>query len=509
MVARSRIVVLVVGLVAAFLGPVPSSAVGQELPCGDRCSVLTVQLRDPAYGVNETMRLYSAGDPEREVWSTSFDPHVHRARAVVTAGRYTMLLGGGTWWGGRSHATAAILDLRPGGQRTVVVDRTYGGSIRLDVSDALGDVPPFVRVILRDRDDPAQVVATTTSSVERVAMSVASVRSVVVDLVDLTGTYRSRRIDPLTLEDTIVTMTPATGPELVYDPDAGAEGEIRGAVAGEDWEDQRVTARLYRADLLTSPLAYDDVDALRSPGDANLRFTGVRPGRYKVQLTDGVWVGGDSHATASVVTVGPGGTTRITASVPPRGEVAGSVVSDRGVLLSDVLVSLYRAGEEQPVSVQLVGPRIELPGTGFVLEGLPPGDYQLRISDTAGRIVDRWWGGGAARSSAKTFRPSAGQRLDLGPTVVATGLRATTSPVVKGTAVRGRTLTTTSNRWSVSGVRIARQWLRDGRAIKGATGARYRLTRADRSHRISVRVTGRSPERPAASIVSRATAKVR
>jgi hypothetical protein len=33
-------------------------------------------------------------------------------------------------------------------------------------------------------------------------------------------------------------------------------------------------------------------------------------------------------------------------------------------------------------------------------------------------------------------------------------------------------------------------WLRDGKAIKHATRASYRVTRADRHHRISVRVTG-------------------
>jgi hypothetical protein len=505
---RSRIVVAVIGLVGALLGAVTSSAVAEEPPCGERCSGLTVQLRQPARGVEETMRLVSASDPERVVGPISFDPE-GRARTLVAAGRYKLLLGDSTWWGGRSHATATVLDLAADRQRSITVDRTYGGSIRLSLGDRVGDVPPFVRVIVRDRADPVQVLASTTTSVERVALTVPSVRTVLVDLVDLTGTYRSRRIDPLTMESDRVYLSPATGPEPVYDPDAGPEGEILGIVSGDDWEEQQVTARLYRADVLTSPLAYADVDAPRGPDAANLRFADVRPGRYKVQLTDGVWLGGGSHATADIVTVRPGQSTRVLATVPARGEVVGSVVSDRGVVLSEVLVRVYRPGDAEPVSAQLVGPTIDLPGTGFVLEGLPPSDYQIRISDTGGRIVDRWWGGGAARSSAATVRAVAGRRTDLGRIVVGTGLRATTSPVVTGTAARGRTLAASPNRWSLTGVKVARQWLRDGRVIRGATGSRYRLVKADRGHRISVRVTGRSSGRPDAVVVSRSTARVR
>ncbi|KRB76887.1 hypothetical protein ASE01_08950 [Nocardioides sp. Root190] len=69
--------------------------------------------------------------------------------------------------------------------------------------------------------------------------------------------------------------------------------------------------------------------------------------------------------------------------------------------------------------------------------------------------------------------------------VISNKTRAATS----GTFKVGRTVKTTAGRWSVAGLTVKYQWLRNGKAIKGATKASYKLVRADRSRSVSVKVT--------------------
>lgn len=63
------------------------------------------------------------------------------------------------------------------------------------------------------------------------------------------------------------------------------------------------------------------------------------------------------------------------------------------------------------------------------------------------------------------------------------------SPKVKGTMRVGKKLTAYAGAWSPKPSAISYQWLRDGKKIKHATKASYRLTSKDRRHKISVRVT--------------------
>lgn len=63
------------------------------------------------------------------------------------------------------------------------------------------------------------------------------------------------------------------------------------------------------------------------------------------------------------------------------------------------------------------------------------------------------------------------------------------SPKVKGTMRVGKKLTAYAGSWSPKPSAVSYQWLRDGKKIKHATKAGYRLTKKDRGHKISVRVT--------------------
>lgn len=87
-------------------------------------------------------------------------------------------------------------------------------------------------------------------------------------------------------------------------------------------------------------------------------------------------------------------------------------------------------------------------------------------------------------------------------------LAALVPPQVAGVARIGSMLSSTTGSWNTDGVALARQWLRNGTAIKGATGRTYRLGAADLGKRISVRVTASKAGESPATAVSAATAPV-
>jgi hypothetical protein len=89
------------------------------------------------------------------------------------------------------------------------------------------------------------------------------------------------------------------------------------------------------------------------------------------------------------------------------------------------------------------------------------------------------------------------------------GALRTNRPRVVGAARVGRKLVASVKPWSPAPVKLAFQWLRDGKPIKKRTARSYRLGKADLGHRISVRVVGRKASYATATVKSPATAKVR
>ncbi|MDR1043256.1 MAG: hypothetical protein LBL54_05060, partial [Clostridiales Family XIII bacterium] len=57
----------------------------------------------------------------------------------------------------------------------------------------------------------------------------------------------------------------------------------------------------------------------------------------------------------------------------------------------------------------------------------------------------------------------------------------------------------------VSGVKYKYQWLRNGKAIKKATKSSYKITKADKNKKISVKVTGTVEGYTSKSVKSKAT----
>jgi hypothetical protein len=110
----------------------------------------------------------------------------------------------------------------------------------------------------------------------------------------------------------------------------------------------------------------------------------------------------------------------------------------------------------------------------------------------------------AAGEAGLARRASAKRVLKLGPGQV----------VVKGMAERGAILRATFSQpgSAVPARRVVFHWLRDGKAIRGATGSTYRLRAADVGHRVSVRAIGKRQgfldreyrARPGARVLARA-----
>lgn len=66
---------------------------------------------------------------------------------------------------------------------------------------------------------------------------------------------------------------------------------------------------------------------------------------------------------------------------------------------------------------------------------------------------------------------------------------STAPPSLTGTALAGQRLSCAVGSWTNSPTSYARQWLRDGAAVGGATGAEYEVTAADVGHAIACEVT--------------------
>ncbi|MEP9382729.1 YncE family protein [Nocardioides sp. KR10-350] len=92
-------------------------------------------------------------------------------------------------------------------------------------------------------------------------------------------------------------------------------------------------------------------------------------------------------------------------------------------------------------------------------------------------------------------------------TVRAAGLKATT-PTVSGTPQVGRRLTARTGSWTPTPA-YTYQWLRNGKAIKGATDEKYAVVAADAGTRLSVRVTAKKTGYTTVTRTSMPTSTVR
>ncbi|MCI2958593.1 hypothetical protein MN032_12895 [Agromyces atrinae] len=134
---------------------------------------------------------------------------------------------------------------------------------------------------------------------------------------------------------------------------------------------------------------------------------------------------------------------------------------------------------------------------GAPIAGATAASYKVTAADAKREIsvtVTGTKGGYSpiARTSAKMLLPAAPVQQKL----------TTATPTISGATTEGAILTAAPGAWKPSPVTFAYQWKRDGAVISGATGAKYRITKADLGRALTVTVTGSKSGYTTASVTS-------
>jgi hypothetical protein len=82
-------------------------------------------------------------------------------------------------------------------------------------------------------------------------------------------------------------------------------------------------------------------------------------------------------------------------------------------------------------------------------------------------------------------------------------------PAISGKAVVGKTLKVKAGSYSPDGTTLAYQWLANGKAIKGATGASFKLTKKQKGKKLSVRIVATTPGYDPLTVTTAATKAVK
>ncbi len=92
---------------------------------------------------------------------------------------------------------------------------------------------------------------------------------------------------------------------------------------------------------------------------------------------------------------------------------------------------------------------------------------------------------------------------------VAAGTLSGATPKITGTTKVGQKLTANPGTWKPSDATLTYQWYRNSTAIKGATASTYKLAKADKGKKITVKVTGRMDGYTTLVKASKKTGKVK
>jgi hypothetical protein len=145
---------------------------------------------------------------------------------------------------------------------------------------------------------------------------------------------------------------------------------------------------------------------------------------------------------------------------------------------------------------------------------LDPGTYRIGFFDEAGELVPEYWKDAARIDQARDVAVSGAgvTGIDAALTRVPVRRGAFTMyqrPRIGNYAAVGQVVSSTDGTWTPAPATTARQWLRDGAPIPGATGSMYRATRDDAGRRLSLQVTVSSPSHGPMSTVTASTDPVR
>ncbi len=139
---------------------------------------------------------------------------------------------------------------------------------------------------------------------------------------------------------------------------------------------------------------------------------------------------------------------------------------------------------------------------GTAISGANSSTYTLTVVELGKRISVRVTGSRAGYTPASATS-------ELTPAIAPGTITNTSRPTVRGKKRVGKTLTASPGSWSPDGLTVKYQWLRDDKAVQGATARRYRLKKANKGHRVSVRVTVSIAGYTTASKTSKDTPKIK
>ncbi len=201
--------------------------------------------------------------------------------------------------------------------------------------------------------------------------------------------------------------------------------------------------------------------------------TGPAPGLWKATVTGDSVPGGTATFNLSTVVLGGGG--------PPP--APGTI----GVLTPPSIIGAARVGS--PISVSPGAYDVPSPTFAYLwlLDGVPvPGATGATFTPAPADV------GKAVQARVTVTKDGFDPKvLFTDDQTVAPGAAptATTPPSITGDGAVGETLTAVDGTWSRAGATLSRQWLRDGVALPGETGATYDVVLADLGKEISVEVT--------------------
>ncbi|GAA4750859.1 hypothetical protein GCM10023350_40080 [Nocardioides endophyticus] len=254
------------------------------------------------------------------------------------------------------------------------------------------------------------------------------------------------------------------------------------------------------------------------------------------------WVNGPTdvidktYGTPTTATVGFGGDSRgFVASRADLSSYAGKTVKAQFTLSTDSSVGLvgWALDDITVYTCDILVVNSALP----IISGTPRVDSPLTASPgawtPAGQVAFafQWLRNAApiAGATSTTYTPTAsdvgaalavqvtGTRPGSNPSTAvsaptaaaAAGTLVKGKPTIKGKARVGSVLAAKPGTWGPAGVSVKLQWLRNGKPIKKATKAKYKLVARDKGKKISVRVTGSKSGYQTASATSKATGKVK
>jgi hypothetical protein len=149
-----------------------------------------------------------------------------------------------------------------------------------------------------------------------------------------------------------------------------------------------------------------------------------------------------------------------------------------------------RVGNRLPCSGATYSPNVNSVAFGWFLGGkltaVKTASYLLSSSDVGKRAVCRISATDGFTTVTATSAASAVVALGLAPHIIS----ARYSPTVVGTVKTSKTVKANVGRWTAPvPTAYGYQWLRDGKAIKGATKSTFKIPASMKGHKLSVRIT--------------------